>query len=214
LRHKFLEFYRSIMGKIERDEFRDKLLEWYEKGGRSFYWRENKLTPFKVLVLEMLLKRTKAETVDNMAKEVLNKLSSPEKTLNKQEEEIKELIRPLGLYNRRSKNIRNVCRSLIENFDGEVPETRNDLLSVNGIGNYIADAILCFSFEKPVMVLDTNTAKVAKFYFNLKVPDDLRQDQKIKGLMEPLVPEDHPRKFNWALIDIGSEIKKTGMDPL
>jgi A/G-specific adenine glycosylase len=194
-------------------EFKEDLFAWFEQKGRSFYWRSYDLEPFEILVTEMLLKRTKAETVDAMMPEILDSFSSPKEILGMDETHLKEILRPLGLHKRRSKNLRFVCEELVRRHDGVVPDNREDLLSINGIGEYIADAVLCFAYEKPVLTLDTNVARVANFYFEVEVPDDLRQDTEIRKLLEPLVPKNHPQKFNWALIDLGNQLQKK-QDPL
>lgn len=199
---------------MEKNRFQEAVLEWYNENGRSFYWREENLTPFQVLILEMMLKRTRAETVDKFVAEILEQFSSPQKVVDMEPEDITEVIEPLGLYNRRCKNLVNVCRDIVEKYDGEIPDEREDLLSISGVGEYIADAVLCFGFGKSVLVLDGNVAQVASYYFDLPVPDDLRQDSEIRDKLQPYVPEQRPEEFNWGLIDNGALLKKGNYDPL
>ncbi|MFB6186978.1 MAG: hypothetical protein ABEI86_08965, partial [Halobacteriaceae archaeon] len=61
-------------------------------------------------------------------------------------------------------------------------------------------------YKKPVLVLDANVARVARFYLDIERPNDLRQDEKIRSVLEPIVPEDNPHEFNWGLIDLGAEL--------
>lgn len=187
--------------------FQQEVLRWYSQNGRNFYWRSNELSSFELLLTELLLKRTRAETVERRGKNAINRLESPENVARMDRKELEEILQPFGLYKRRSKNIQRVCRTLADEFDGKIPRKRRKLLSVNGIGQYTADAVLCFSFGKQVLVLDTNTIEVAVHYFGVDRPSDPRLDTEIRPTLEPLVPEEDPENFNWGLIDIGYELR-------
>lgn len=192
--------------------FAGAVVAWYENNGREFYWRDRDLSPFEYPLTELLLKRTRAETVNAHGEQVLESLPSPEDVVKTDHESLVELIKPFGIYNRRSKNIKHACLTLMGEFDGEIPRTREELLAVSGVGQYAADAILCFAYGDPVLVLDTNTMAVAEQYFGIEPPDDPRQDTQIRPVLEPLVPKDAPRAFNWGIIDIGA-VLRTGDVP-
>lgn len=188
-------------------EFREALLEWFNDQGRDFYWRTTELTPFEILLTELLLKRTHAEKVHTHGEDILSKLHSPKEVASMPRERLESILEPLGLQNRRAKNIQSVCLEIIENHNGNIPENRNELMEISGIGQYSADCVLCFAYGKPVLVLDTNVIVVAERCFGIEAPDDPRQDEKIRPALEPIVPADRPREFNWALIDLGAKLK-------
>jgi len=194
--------------------FQQAVVDYYRSNGRSFFWREESLDAFDWLLIEMLLKRTSASTVNNYGKPVLQRFQQPEDIISTPQDELAEVLRPFGLYNRRSKNLNNVCETLISEYDGTIPRDRDDLSQINGIGEYIADAIVCFGFHEPVLVLDTNTALVAEELFNITPADDLRLDETIRPTLEPLVPENRPRKFNWGMLDIGAELRNDDLGSL
>lgn len=189
-------------------DFQRTVVEYYRENGRSFFWREEPLSNFDWLLVNMLLKRTRAETVDAHAKEVIRSLVTPQDVVSMPEDELVGLLEPFGLYNRRSKNLRRVCSSLIKEHNGQVPDKRDTLLEINGIGEYIADGVLCFAFGRPTLILDANSARFAKKVLGIKPADDLRQDTKIRPTLEPLVPEEHPREFNWGLLDAGAKLRE------
>lgn len=195
------------MKEFTPENFQQEVLRWYSQNGRDFYWRSNELTPFELLLTELLLKRTRAQTVDNRGQDVLDQLESPKTVIQMDREELEDILQPFGLYERRSKNIQQVCQSLASEFDGEVPDNREELLSVSGIGQYTADAILCFSYGKPVLALDTNVIEVAAHYFGVDRPSDPRLDTEIRPTLEPLVPTESPEAFNWGLIDLGAKLR-------
>jgi len=192
--------------------FRVELLDWYRENGRHFYWRTESLSPFDILLTEMLLKRTKAETVDRYGEDILETLSTPEVVLEKERSELKGLLQPFGLYNRRAKNLKNVCQALVSEFDGEIPRKKPELISITGIGEYIADSILCFAYDEPVVVLDTNTSEVAATFFGVTPADDLRLDNTVRPALKPLVEQGNPKEINWALLDLGADIIRRGTD--
>jgi len=189
-------------------EFQRAVIEYYRTQGRSFFWRDESLDAFEWLLVEMLLKRTSASTVNNHGQAVLKRFQHPEDVVAIPQDDLAEILRPFGLYNRRSKNLKNVCETLVDEHDGTVPRERETLVQINGIGAYIADAIACFEYGEPVLVLDTNTALVAREFFDIVPADDLRLDENIRPALEPLVPAESPREFNWGLLDIGAQVRK------
>lgn len=194
------------------DNFQRAVIQYYRLSGRSFFWREESLDMFEWLLVEMLLKRTRSSTVDNHGKEVVEYLKDPEDVVTMSKEELVDFLKPFGLYNRRSKNLKNVCRVIVDEHGGTVPEDRETLRAINGIGEYIADAIVCFGCNKPVLALDTNTALVAREFFGIEPADDLRLDEEIRPTLEPLVPTQQPKEFNWGLLDMGSELRQKGRE--
>lgn len=188
------------------DKFREELLEWYAENGRKFYWRDKELSAFQILLLELFLKRTRAEIVDKYAEEVVSQLSDPYKIDSMEYSEIVDLIEPMGLYNRRSETLQKISSDLINRFEGEVPSTREDLLSIYGIGDYIANAVRCYAYGVPVVVVDINVARVAEHYFGMDIPSDLRQGDEIQSVFDSMIPETNPTSFNNALLDLGAEL--------
>jgi len=94
----------------------------------------------------------------------------------------------------------------VEDHDGNVPEPREELLAINGIGEYTADAVRCFAFGRAAVLLDTNTAAVAREFFGVRPADDLRLDTDIRPALQPVVIRESPRKINWALLDLGADL--------
>lgn len=195
-------------------DFTKAVIEFYQEEGRNFFWREKDLNSFQFLILEMLLKRTRAETVDNHSESFLETYSSPAEIRKVEKEKLEDELRQFGLQNRRSKNMKNAAEFIIDKLDGDIPQYREDIKRIPGVADYIADAVLCFSFSKPVLVLDSNVAKVANFYFNLDIPDDLRGENRIRNKLESKVPEEYPKQFNWGLIDLENKIEENDSDPL
>lgn len=194
------------------EDFTEAVLGWYEENGRSFYWRENELDSFDVLLTEVCLRRTTPESVENDIRTIIEELPSPEAVIGKGREELECILRPLGLQSRRADELYSMCQELLERYNGDIPESRNDLLEINGIGPYIADAVLCFAFGHDIVVADPNVARVASRYFGVTYNQGEIDIGKIKDELSSFVPVDRPREFNWALLDLGTYLKRQKPD--
>lgn len=85
---------------------------------------------------------------------------TPEAMLALDDAVIAEAIKPCGLYNNKTKNIRKFCTALLEEHDGVVPDTREGLMSLPGIGRKCADIVMSFTFGKDVIAVDTHVHRV------------------------------------------------------
>lgn len=85
---------------------------------------------------------------------------TPKEMLALGEHEIARAIKPCGLYNSKARNIKRFCRALIEEHGGVVPDTREGLMSLPGIGRKCADIVLSFTFGKDVIAVDTHVHRV------------------------------------------------------
>ncbi|MFC7047300.1 endonuclease III domain-containing protein [Halobacteriaceae archaeon GCM10025711] len=195
-------------------QFRRELLEWYKNHQRDFYWRREieSLSRFQVLMTEIFLQRTRADVVDGLMPDLMEVFVTPDAVLEVNRDELIALIKPLGLYERRFQNIQQLCQSLVDNHDGEVPHTREELVNLPGVGEYTADAVLAICDGKPVLMLDANVRFVAERCLGINSDGSREADDKIRNVLEPCVPEEDPAAFNWALIDLGDALRKSGQD--
>lgn len=86
--------------------------------------------------------------------------TTPEEMLALDDETIAQAIKPCGLYNNKTRNIRKFCEALLAGHGGVVPETREGLLSLPGIGRKCADIVLSFTFDRDVIAVDTHVHRV------------------------------------------------------
>lgn len=86
--------------------------------------------------------------------------TTPEEMLALDDDAIREAIKPCGLYNNKTKSIRKFCTALLEKHDGVVPDTREGLLSLPGIGRKCADIVMSFTFGHDVIAVDTHVHRV------------------------------------------------------
>lgn len=184
------------------DVIHRELLKWFEVNRRSFAWRQTR-DPYRIVIAEMMLQRTKAPQVEGCYLQFLQRFPSIEDLSAASIEEISQAIAPLGLAWRAEK-IKGLATDIIAKFSGTVPSTRDELLSLPGIGDYIADAVLCFAFEHPVVVVDWNAARFICRFFGIQAKGEARRDKKVLEHARGMIPHSHIREFNWALLDLSA----------
>jgi adenine-specific DNA glycosylase len=124
------------------------LINWFFNNGRKFYWRMNELNDFQWLILEILLRRSKAEKVNLICYSFFSKYKSPDDINARPEAELSNDIRSLGYHLQRCKILKEVSKEIIERFNYNIPEICEDLCSIKHIGFYISNAYLCFHLNR------------------------------------------------------------------
>ena len=187
--------------------FQKVLILWFRKNGRKFQWRKEK-DPFKILIAEVMLQRTKAEQVvpvyDQFVKEFCDINSIYLSDING----MSKYFGKLGLM-WRSKTMVSMAKYIVENHNNAVPATRADLLRIPGIGDYIADAILVFAFNERITVIDSNVIRLVSRFFGLNYSGEIRRNKQFRKFCQTLVAEvefNELKNFNWSLIDFSSLI--------
>lgn len=185
--------------------FQENLLGWFKKFGREFPWRET-TNPYFVLIAEKLLQQTAVrDDLVQIYKILITRFPNPLALSKVENSELEAIISPLGLHYR-SAEIIKMASELVEDHNGEVPSDLKALLSIHGIGDYSSRAVLCFAYGKAVPVVDTNIARILFRVFGIqgKLPSNPARKKYLRVMMETLLPEDNPKRFNWAMIDLGS----------
>ncbi|MBO8138238.1 MAG: hypothetical protein H0Z40_08905 [Desulfotomaculum sp.] len=190
-------------GKMNNIVFQQQVINWYREYGRNFYWRVNKLDKWQWLVLEMLLRQTRAEAVNTMYKSFIEKYSSPEKILLASNDELEGDLKRLGLYRQRREALKLVAAKILDDYGGQVPTEVKTLASLPHVGLYASNALLCFCLGLRRPVVDVNIARVLARAHGLSPPRDARV-KWIWKLAESLLPENNWVEYNYGLLDIGA----------
>ncbi|MFB6270676.1 MAG: A/G-specific adenine glycosylase, partial [Halobacterium sp.] len=119
------------------------LVDWFRENGREFPWRETD-DLFEVLVAELMLQRTTTTHVTKIYEDFVAEFPTPEAVLAADRDELMAYLEPLGLQQQRYDALTSICRTLVDDYDGDVPRDPDELQSIDGIGEYIANATLCF----------------------------------------------------------------------
>ena len=115
---------------------------------------------FELLIAVILSAQATDISVNIATKQLYPVANTPESILALDEEGLKAYIKNIGLYNAKAKNVIKTCRALIDNFDSIVPDNRQDLESLAGVGRKTANVVLNTAFGQPTMAVDTHIFRV------------------------------------------------------
>jgi len=180
------------------------VMRWGKEHSFDYPWR-NTADPFHILVAEVMLQRTKADQVIAVYNRFVNKFPDAYSLSEASHNNIRSVIKPLGLDYRVAR-LKRIASTIANEYSGVVPSRPEDLVSVQGIGNYVASAVRCFAFNEKTAILDANIARMIGRVFSIKIPPDPHKQKYLWDFIEPIVPDDDPKIFNWAIIDIGRTI--------
>lgn len=187
----------------EKEIFVATLLQWFKVNSRDFPWR-SECDPFKVLVSEILLQKTRAENVVPIYNTFIKKYPTIQSLHTASYEDIKNIIKLLGLSSQRAEKFRLLGEVLVDKYSGEIPLNRKDLLELPGVGLYIGNAVACFAFGAELPLLDTNIGRIIERVFSIKVSGEERKKIKVWNAIADFVPAGKAREFNYSLIDFGA----------
>lgn len=191
--------------KNKRQFFVKKLLEWFKVYRRSFPWRvEGVADPFTILVAELMLKKTRASNAIPVYSCFIEKYPNIQSTSDISGEELEKILQPLGLIKQRKKAFLNVFSIINNQFGGLIPGEKATIMEIQYLGEYTANAVLCFGFNKRVTIVDVNVTRICQRYFGIEVYGDPRVDKHIWELLDDLLPRRKFKEFNLALLDFGA----------
>lgn len=190
---------RRTPSKREIGLFRKCLLLWFKENKRDYPWRKTR-NPFRLLIAEMMLQRTKADQVLDVYNNFFSEFNSPEEVAHTDLRKLRKILYPIGLK-WRVRNFKDLCALLIKNFDGKIPDTRGGLLVLPGVGEYVAGIVLSVTFNKPEWIVDSNVVRIFKRYFGILTTKEGRRDKHVVELAKVYIVTREPRKANLALLD-------------
>jgi len=185
--------------------FQKSVSHWYSKNGRDLPWRRTR-DPYAILVSEFMLQQTQVATVIPYYEAWLRRFPDFHALAAASESEILHAWQGLGYYSR-ARNLRATARQISTEHGGECPTELDQLLALRGIGRYTAQAVLTFAHDKPLGIVEANTARLLARLFNVSAPIDSSAGRRIIwDHASRLVPQKRPGNFNSALIDLGATV--------
>lgn len=118
--------------------------------------------PFELVIAVLLSAQCTDVLVNKVTANLFQKYKTPTDFLSVPLEELEQDIRSIGLYRSKAKNIQKLCRSVIDIFDGEVPQTIEELETLAGVGRKTANVVASVAFGVPAIAVDTHVDRVSK----------------------------------------------------
>jgi A/G-specific adenine glycosylase len=184
----------------EIDWFRKRLLDWYKVNGRQYPWRNKVAGCYQKIIAEILLQRTRADTIAIFYRKFTKRFPSWRKLSLATEGEMQEALQPIGLWRQRGSSLKKLADEITKR-GGRFPRKREEIESLPGVGQYIANAILLFCHGESQPLLDINMARVLERFFGPRKLADIRYDPYLQSLAANIVTESNPILINWAILD-------------
>src|SRR5581483_3224885 len=185
------------------------LLQWYMAEQRELPWRSTH-DPYAVLISEIMLQQTQVERVLPKYFQFLAAFPTLSDLASAATADVISVWVPLG-YNKRAVNLQAIARQVIAKYNGRIPDTIEELLTLKGIGRYTAGAIACFAYRKQVATVDTNIRRVLhRIFLGLEQPEPRLNDAQMLSLAEQVLPAGEAYNWNQALMDLGATICSNG----
>jgi A/G-specific adenine glycosylase len=187
-------------------EFQRLLLSWWKDNMDEFPWRLTS-DPYRILVAEILLRKTSRAQVVAVYEALLQQWPSPSDLARASEDKLRDYLRPLGMENKRAKLLVELGQAVVHRFGGRIPDNLDDLMSLPGVGRYAASAVLCLAYGQDQPMVDTNVVRVIQRVFGYESPKARPRDDRILWqIAAGLIPQGRARDYNLALIDLAGAV--------
>lgn len=187
--------------------FQSRLLRWYQNNKRSFPWRNKSASNYVRIISEVLLQRTKAETVARYLSRFLSSYPSWRKLGDASESDLIEILKPLGLSTQRGKRLYKLAQEL-KKRGGIFPKERSIAEELPMMGQYITNAYELFILKKSAPLLDVNMARVLERFFGSRKLSDIRYDPYLQALAKQVTSIEDSISINWAILDFAALVCK------
>ncbi len=198
----------NLLQKNQEIQIQSIFLKWYKNNKRDLPWRSSKVSalpdPYHIFVSEYMLQQTTVGTVKKRFAEFIIKWPNIDVLSSISNRSILSFWSGLGYYSRAT-NLLKAAKIIKNNFKSKIPNDYNDLLTLPGIGDYTAKAILGIAYNKRVMPLDVNVERILARIYGLQLPlVKIKKDLKEKSNF--FISENHSTDLIQAFMDYGSII--------
>lgn len=122
----------------------------------------NHQNPFELIIAVLLSAQCTDALVNRVTASLFKKYKTPTDYISVSLEELQQDIRSIGLYRNKAKNIQKLSRMLIDEYDGEVPRSKTELVKLAGVGRKTANVVASVAFNEPAIAVDTHVERVSK----------------------------------------------------
>ena len=164
--------------------------------------RESARDPFRILIACVLSLRTKDQTTAEASARLFALADTPARMVRLPQRRIERAIYPVGFYRTKAKQIRAICRRLLDVYEGRVPGSIDELLTLSGVGRKTANLVVTVGYRKPGICVDIHVHRISNRwgYVRTKQPDDTEQALRRK------LPRRYWITFNDLLVPYGQNL--------
>lgn len=158
--------------------------------------------PFRILIACVLSLRTKDRTTTEASRRLFALASTPSSMLRLSRRRIETAIYPVGFYRTKAKQIRKICQRLLTEYEGKVPDSIEELLTLQGVGRKTANLVVTVGFGKPGICVDVHVHRISNRwgYVKTKTPEHTEQALRRK------LPHRYWITFNDLLVPFGQNV--------
>jgi A/G-specific adenine glycosylase len=182
---------------------RRQLLKWYARCGRDLPWRRSNVGLYEKILVEVLLQRTQAGTVERFFSGFFERYRNWSDVSAASIPELGQRLRPIGLWRRRATALKALATEMVRR-GGSFPVARGEIEALPAVGQYVASAVLLFAHGRPEPLLDSNMARVLERVFEPRRLADIRYDPWLQTLARAVVRSGRSAEVSWAILDIAA----------
>jgi len=180
------------------------LERYFQYTERTTLNRMRNQDPFKILISCLLSLRTKDENTERVVEKLFKFVKGPQDIVKMPTKKLEKIIYSSGFYKRKAKILKHVSKVILEKYRGKVPSSKEDLLSIKGIGPKTANIVLAFAYGKNVLPIDTHCHRIANRLGWIKT----KTPEQTEKALEKILPKKYWREFNAIFVLFGKTICK------
>ncbi|MEK6757806.1 MAG: endonuclease III [Nanoarchaeota archaeon] len=161
-----------------------------------------KPNPFKILIACLLSLRTRDENTEKISAKLFTIADTPKEISKIPTRKLEKIIFSSGHYKKKARTLKHVSKDLIKRFNSKVPDNKEELLSIKGVGPKTANIVLAFAFGKLVLPIDTHCHRIPNRLGWVKT----KTPEKTEIELEKILPKKYWREFNAIFVQFGQTI--------
>ncbi|MBD3265713.1 A/G-specific adenine glycosylase [bacterium] len=181
------------------------LLNWFRKNKRALPWRQTK-EPYRIWISEIMLQQTRVEAVIGYYHRFLEAFPTIHALARAKEDHVLKLWEGLGYYSR-ARNLHRAAKIVVNDQNGEFPDTLDTIQALPGIGKYTAAAIGSIAHGLRAPVLDGNVKRVVtRLYAVEAFIEQAKTTEKLYVFLDAMLSPRSPGDFNEAVMELGARV--------
>jgi len=157
---------------------------------------------FRILISCLLSLRTQDKNTEIASRRLFEVANTPQEIIDLPIKQLEKLIFSSGYYKNKARTLKHVSEVILKYYNGKVPNTREELMSINGIGPKTANIVLAFAYGKNVLPIDTHCHRIPNRlgWIETKKPEQTEEE------LEKILPKAYWRDFNAIFVQFGKTI--------